>query len=75
MPSKQKILRKEYSNKTVKIILAFCEAGKLYTQIADQVKVPWPSVVHIIHWAICTQNEPYHLTKRAGRLLKLDIWA
>ncbi len=57
------------------IILAFCEAGKLYAQIADQVKVPQPSVVHIIHRATCIQNEPYRPTKQAGRLLKLDIQA
>ncbi len=47
----------------VGIILALREAGKSYAQIADQVKVPGSSVVHIIHRATRTQNEPYHPTK------------
>ena len=73
--SKPKTSRREYSDITVEIILALCEAGRLYAQIADQVKVPRPSVVHIIHQATHTQNELYSLTKRASRLPKLDIRA
>ncbi len=56
----------------VGIILALCEAGKLYAQIADQVKVPRLSVVQIIHLATRTQNEPYRSTKRAGRPPRSD---
>ena len=60
----------------VEMILALCETGKSYAQIADQVKVPRPSVVHIIHQATRTENELYRLTNRAGRPLKLDtqVW-
>ena len=75
MPSKPKTSRREYSDETVKIILALREAGRLYAQIANQVKVPQSFVVHIIHWATRTQNEPYHRTKRAGRPAKLDTRA
>ena len=56
----------------VRIILALCEAGKLYAQITDQVKVPRPSVVQIIHRATRSQNEPYRPTKRAGRPPRSD---
>ena len=40
MPSKPKTLTREYSDEMVGIILALREAGKLYAQIADQVKFP-----------------------------------
>ena len=75
MPLKPKTSRREYSDKTVGIILALREAGRSYTQITNQVKVPRLSVVHIIHRATRTQNEPYHPTKRAGRPPKLDTQA
>lgn len=38
MFSKLKTLKKKYSDETVEIILALYEAGRLYTQIADQKK-------------------------------------
>ncbi len=69
---KPKISRKEYSNKTVRIISTFYEAEKFYAQIADQVKVLWPSVTHIICWTICIQTELYYPIKWASRLLILD---
>lgn len=72
---KPKTLRREYLNEIVRIILALCEAGRLYTQIAGQIKIPQLSVVHIIHKTTCTQNKPYYLIKQACRLPKLDIWA
>ncbi len=75
MRSKPKTSKKEYSDEIVEIILALCEAGKSYAQIADQVKVPRPSVVHIIHRATRTQNEPYRPTKQAGCPPKLDTRA
>lgn len=56
MPSKPTILRRKYSDETLEIILAFCEVGKLYTQIANQVKVSKLSVIDIIHQATCIQN-------------------
>ncbi len=76
MPSKPKTSRREYSDEMVGIILALREAGKSYAKIANQVKVPWPSVVQIIHRATRIQNEPYWPTKRVGRLPKLDtrVW-
>lgn len=40
MPSKSKTSKREYLDKMVGIILALYEAGRLYTQIADQVKIP-----------------------------------
>ena len=75
IPLKPKTPRREYLDETVGIILALREAGRLYTQIADQIKVPRPSVVHILYQATRTQNELYRLTKRAGRLSKLNTWA
>ena len=49
MPPKPKTSRREYLDE---------EAGKSYTQITDQVKIPRPSVVYIIYRATQTQNEP-----------------
>lgn len=46
---KLKTLWIENLSKTVKMILAFLEAGKLYAQIADQVQVFQQSAVLIIH--------------------------
>ncbi len=40
MLSKPKTSRGEYSDEMVGIILTLREAGKLYAQIADQVKLP-----------------------------------
>lgn len=39
MLSKPKTSMKEYSNKMAEIILTLCKADKLYTQIANQVKI------------------------------------
>ena len=75
MPSKPKISRREYSDEIVGIILALCEAGKLYAQIADQVKISRLCIVYIIHRATRIQNEPYHPTKRASCLPQLDTQA
>ena len=75
MPSKPKTSKRDYLDKMVGIILALREAGKSYAPIADQVKVPQPSVVHIIHRATRIKNEPYRLIKRAGRPPKLDTRA
>ena len=75
MPSKPKTSRRKYLDEIVGMILALCEAGKSYVQIADQVKVPQPSIVYIIHRATRTQNEPYRLTKRVGRPPKLETRA
>ena len=69
---KPQILRGQYSNETVGIILALREAGKSYAQIADQVKISWLSIVYIFHRATCTRTEPYHLIKQAGGQLTLD---
>ncbi len=75
MFSKPKTSRRKYSDEMVGIILALCETGKSYAQIADQVKVLWLSEAQIIHRVTRTQNEPCRPTNRAGCPLKLDILA
>lgn len=53
MPSKLKISKKKYLDKTVEIILVFYKAGKSYNRIANQMNISQPSIVFIIDQAIC----------------------
>lgn len=72
---KIKIPKREYSNKTVRTILALCEVGKFFAQITSQVKVSQPSIVYIIHRVSCTLTEPYRPICLVGRKSNLDTQA